>query len=99
MTDTMSTEDADLVKADLALSELPRAKALPRDQSLHIIRHLMSTTQNKGSRDRTIENARADAWLAICTIGQMLEKTGQCPDDQWQKAIDLTKRWRGRLVT
>jgi hypothetical protein len=66
-------EDADLTKADLALSELPRAKALPRDQSLHIIRHLASTTQNNGLRDRTIETAQADAWLAISAIGQTLD--------------------------
>ena len=87
----MPIGDVDLDKANFALNELPR------DQALRIIRHLATTTQNHGTRNHVTENAQADAWLAICTVGQTIEMTGRCPNDQWQKAIELTKRWQERL--
>jgi hypothetical protein len=94
----MAIIDDDLVTAELALAELPRARKAPFDQSLAIIRHLASTTQNHGSRIISIETAQADAWLAICALGQTLENRGRCSGELWDKAIWLTQRWRSLLV-
>jgi hypothetical protein len=90
--------DADIIKADLALSELPRAHKLPADQAKEIVKHLAHTTQNDGSRNPDIENAQADAWLSICTVGQSLDMQGHCADEFWDRAVVMTKRWRGLLV-
>ncbi|KRQ14244.1 hypothetical protein [Bradyrhizobium manausense] len=89
----MSTDD-DIVKADLALDELPRARTETRERALAIVRHLANTTGNNGSRTVSIETAQADAWLSICAVGQSIDKQGQCPDELWEKAIALTRRWR-----
>lgn len=93
----MPISDDDAVKVDLALAELPRARTETLDRALPIVRHLAGTTGNNGSRTQSIETAQADAWLSICAIGQILEKEGRCPDDLWDKAIALTKRWRSLL--
>jgi hypothetical protein len=90
--------DDDIIKADLALSELPRARTLPLERAKSILRHLANTTGNNGTRTRSIENAQADAWLSICTISQALDKEGQCNDELWDKALVLTKRWRDLLT-
>jgi hypothetical protein len=90
--------DRDLDKADLVLLELPRARTAPLKQSLEIIDHLAHTTGNNGSRTATIENAQADAWLAICTIAQKLEREERCPDERWDKAVALSQRWRALLI-
>lgn len=94
----MAIIDDDLVKAELALAELPRARTGPFDRSLAIIRHLASMTGNNGSSTISIENAQADAWLTICALGQALENDGHCSSDLWDKAISLTQRWRSLLV-
>lgn len=94
----MPIDDDDVVKAELALSELPRARAETSEHSLAIVRHLANTTGNNGSRTLSIENAQADAWLSICAIGQTLEREGRCPDDLWDKALALTRRWRALLA-
>jgi hypothetical protein len=64
----MAVIDDDLVKAELALTELRRARTLPFERSLAIIRHLASTTRNNGSRTQSIETAQADARLAISSL-------------------------------
>ncbi|MBB4370106.1 hypothetical protein GGD63_002899 [Bradyrhizobium sp. cir1] len=94
----MSIDD-DVVKADLALSELPRARTEARERALAIVRHLSNTTGNNGSRTIAIENAQADAWLSICAIGQTLDREGRCPDDLWDRAIALTRWWRSLLMS
>ena len=93
----MTVTDADAEKADLALLELPRARTETLDRALPIVRHLAHTTGNNGSRTHSVETAQADAWLSICAIGQILEREGRCPDDLWDKAIALTRRWRSLL--
>ena len=90
--------DEDIIKADLALSELPRARTLPLEQAKAILRHLANTTGNKGTRTQSVENAQADAWLSICTISQALDHQGHCDDELWDKAMVLTKRWRELLI-
>jgi hypothetical protein len=94
----MAIIDDDLVKAELALAELPRARTAPFDRSLAIIRHLASMTGNNGSRTISVENAQADAWLTICAVGQALENEGHCSGELWDKAMRLTQRWRSLLV-
>jgi hypothetical protein len=54
----MAVIDDDLVRAELALTELRRVRTLPFERSLAIIRHLASTTRNNGSRTQNIETAR-----------------------------------------
>lgn len=76
--------DDDLVKADLVLAELPRARQEILERSIPIVRHLAISTRNNGSRALDIENAQADAWLSICAIGQTLERTQNCPSDVGQ---------------
>ncbi|WP_234686117.1 hypothetical protein [Bradyrhizobium monzae] len=56
-----TTSEDDVVKAELALGELPRARTESRERSLAIVRHLANTTGNDGSRTISIENAQADA--------------------------------------
>lgn len=94
----MSIVDDDVVKADLALSELPRARLETPERARAIVRHLANTTGNNGSRTVSIENAQADAWLSICAVGQAIDKNGRCPDGLWGKAVALTRRWRSLLM-
>jgi hypothetical protein len=94
----MAIIDDDLILADLALAELPRARTVPFTQSMAIIRHLAAVTMNTGCRTPTIENAQADAWLSICALGQTMEKNRHTPGELLDKAIGLTRRWRSLLV-
>jgi hypothetical protein len=61
----MAVIDDDLVRAELALTELRRVRTLPFERSLAIIR---LTTRNNGSRTQNIETAQADARLAISSL-------------------------------
>ena len=94
----MAIVDEDLVKAELALKELRRAQTEPFKRSLEIVRHLAHTTSNKGTRGIKTETAHADAWLAICALGQTLEKEKSAPNELWVKAIALTQQWKSLLA-
>jgi hypothetical protein len=89
--------DDDVEIAELAILELPRARTAPY-ASLNIIRHLANVTKNNGMRSPDLENARADAWLAICALGQTLEKERRCSDELWDKAIKHTEHWKSLLA-
>jgi hypothetical protein len=90
--------DDDVEIAELAILELPRARTAPFNASLNIIRHLVNVTKNNGMRSLDLENARADAWLAICALGQTLEKERRCSDELWDKAIKHTEHWKSLLA-
>jgi len=94
----MAIANQDVINAELAISELPRARTLPSAQSLQIVQHIHQTIGNKGIWPDSIERAQSEAWLAVGAIRQTLEKQGDCPSDLWDKAIELTKRWRALLM-
>ena len=52
----------------------PRANGIYCKTSLDIIRHLARLYLKSRQRSLDLENARADAWLAICALGQTLQK-------------------------
>jgi len=89
--------DIDLTNAELALLELPRARTAPLAKSLLIVRHIHETIGNKGIWPNSIEHAQSEAWFAVGAIRQILESQSRCSEDLWDKAIELTKRWRALL--
>ena len=89
--------DYDLPRAENALLELERARTAPFDIALDIVRDLASTTGNKGTRSKNIENANADAWLAIQRLGEALKKKQPCDDKYWDNAVILTRHWKELL--
>lgn len=90
--------DYDLPRAEDALLELQRARTSSFDIAPNIIQGLAERTGNKGNRSKDIENANADAWLAICALGKALEKEQPCDGKYWDEAIRLTERWKGLLT-
>lgn len=84
----------DIVKAELALSELPRARRLPTRQAWDVVTHIHQTIVNDGTKSARIENAQADAWLAVGRIDQMLSVGFPVEDALWDRAIELVQQWR-----
>jgi hypothetical protein len=90
--------DIDVTNADLALLELPRARTAMLAKSLLIVRHIHQTIGNKGIWPNSIEHAQSEAWFAVGAVRHILESQNPCLDALWNKAIELTKRWRALLT-
>jgi hypothetical protein len=45
-----------------------------------------------------IEALQANAWLAVCTLVESLEKHGGATDDRWERAISNVERWENVLI-
>jgi hypothetical protein len=78
--------------AEHALATLLRLKGTDGEPTLQEIAAIVHAVAN-----RVVDPDRTDAWLAICRIGESLEKTGVAASPLWDDAISQTKKWRERL--
>ena len=51
-----------------------------------------------GEHSVEIEALQANAWLAVCTLVESLEKHGGATDDRWERAISNVERWENVLI-
>ena len=90
--------DSDHPKAQDALTLLRQARLMPAKQAASVLHPLIATMQNHGDRSVEVETFQANAWLAICTLVESLEKHGGATDDRWERAISNVERWENVLI-
>ena len=79
--------DSDHPKAQDASRLLQEARLLPATQAAAILRPLIEKMKVRGEHSVEIEALQANAWLAICTLVESLEKHRGATDDRWERAI------------
>jgi hypothetical protein len=79
--------DSDHPKAQDASRLLQEARLLPATQAAAILRPLIEKMKVCGEHSVEIEALQANAWLAICTLVESLEKHRGATDDRWERAI------------
>jgi hypothetical protein len=94
----MPRPHVDVINAELALSELLRARIAAPADSLNIVRHLHQTIGNRGTWPDSVEHAQSEAWFAVGVLRQIMENKGRPADELWDKAIVLTRHWRELLI-
>jgi hypothetical protein len=83
----------DAEKAAKVLEALNAAEGEPAAVALPMLNALVGLVQAGGEAPLEVEEARANAFMAICEIGKALHR-GQPADRLWQSAIDATERWK-----
>jgi hypothetical protein len=78
--------------AEHALATLLRLKGTEGQPTLQEIGTVVYAIAEKA-----LGPERADAWFAICRVGESLEKTGVASSFLWDDAINRTTEWRKRL--
>jgi hypothetical protein len=79
--------DSERPKAQDASRLLQEARLLPATQAAAILRPLIEKIKVRGEHSVEIEALQANAWLAICTLVESLEKHRGATDDRWERAI------------
>jgi hypothetical protein len=79
--------DSERPKAQDASRLLQEARLLPATQAAAILRPLIEKMKVRGEHSVEIEALQANAWLAICTLVESLEKHRGATDDRWERAI------------
>ena len=79
--------DSQRLKAQDASRLLREARLLPATQAATVLRPLITTMQVGGEHSMEIEALQANAWLAICTLVESLEKHRGATDDRWERAV------------
>ena len=79
--------DSERLKAQDASRLLREARLLPATQAATVLRPLIAMMQVGGGHSVEIEALQANAWLAICTLVESLEKHRGATDDRWERAI------------
>ena len=74
--------DSDHPKAQDASRLLQEARLLPATQAAAILRPLIEKMKVRGEHSVEIEALQANAWLAICTLVESLEKHRGATDDR-----------------
>ena len=90
--------DSERLKAQDASRLLREARLLPATQAATVLRPLIATMQVRGEHSVEIEALQANAWLAICTLVESLEKHRGATDDRWERAISNVERWENVLI-
>ena len=85
-------EDDPKIVAEHALATLLRLKGTDGEPALQEIAAMVHAVAN-----RVVDPHRTEAWLAICRIGESLEKTRLAASPLWDDAISQTKKWREQL--
>jgi hypothetical protein len=80
-------------KAAKVIEALKAAERVPAQIALPMLNELLGLSRADQEQPLEIEEARADAFLAICEIGKALHR-GQSAGHLWAPAIDATKRWK-----
>jgi hypothetical protein len=89
----MSETDKQL--ADRVLQTLTTAKYLHAGAAVAQVEPLRDQVGSGG----TVERERADAWLAICGLYDVLRTAGRgtALDSRWDKAIEKTAAWNASI--
>ena len=90
--------DSERPKAQDASRLLQEARLLPATQAAAILRPLIEKIKVRGEHSVEIEALQANAWLAICTLVESLEKHRGATDDRWERAISNVERWENVLI-
>jgi len=75
------------------LDALKAAEREPAQKALPMLNGLVGLAQGGLEQPLEVEEARADAFLAICEIAKALHR-GMPADDLWASAIAAAERWR-----
>jgi hypothetical protein len=83
----------DLDNAAKVLEALKTAEREPPQTALPMLNELAGLVQGDPDQSLEVQEARADAFMAICELGKALHR--QQPTDQlWAPAINATQRWK-----
>jgi hypothetical protein len=82
----------DSEKAAKVIEALKAAEREKAEVALPMLNGLVGLVQGEGEQRLEIEEARSDAFLAICEIGKALHR-GQPTDGLWASAIGAAERW------
>jgi hypothetical protein len=79
-------------QAEKVLDALKTAEREPAQIALSMLRGLPALVQGEMPQPLEVEEARADAFLAVCEVGKALHQ-GKPATRLWTLAIDATERW------
>jgi len=83
---------SDLDNARKVVDALKAAEPESPQTALPILNGLAQLVQGDPGQPIEVEEARADAFMAICEIGKALHR-GQPADRLWASAINAAERW------
>ena len=83
---------SDFEKASRVLDALKAAEDQPALLALPMLNGLVGLVQGSGEEPLEVEDARSNAFMAICEVGKALHR-GQPADQLWTAAIEATERW------
>lgn len=82
----------DSEKAGKVFDALKAADCEPAEKALSILNGLVGFLQGSGDAPLEVEEARSQAFMAICEVGKALHRR-QPADQLWAAAIGATERW------
>jgi hypothetical protein len=77
---------------------IERGATAAGDAGCHGMRPLIAMMQVGGEHSVEIEALQANAWLAICTLVESLEKHRGATDDRWERAISNVETLEKLLI-
>jgi hypothetical protein len=83
---------SDSENAAKLIEALKAAEREPAQIALPMLNGLAGLAQSDREQPLEVEEARADAFLAICEVGKALHR-GKPADQLWTSAIDAAERW------
>jgi hypothetical protein len=86
------------LRAQDASRLLREARLLPATQAAAVLHPLIEKMQVSGGHSVEIETLQANAWLAICTLVESLEKHRGATDDRWERAISTVEHLETLLL-
>ncbi|UZE47829.1 hypothetical protein ONR75_23570 [Rhodopseudomonas sp. P2A-2r] len=84
----------ELEKAEAVLEALKAAEQELPQAALPILNGIAGLIKGDGDDALEIQEARTDAFMAICELGKALHR-GQPADQLWAPAFSAAQRWRG----
>ena len=83
---------SDSAKAAKVMEALRAAEHEPAPIALPILNGLVGLVQGDHEQSLEVEEARSNAFLAICEVGKALHR-GQPAGSLWTRAISAAERW------
>jgi len=83
----------DSEKAAKVIEAVKDAERKPANIALRILNELVGLVQGSGEQPLEVEEARSNAFMAICEIGKALHR-GQSAERLWAPAISAAERWK-----
>ncbi|NVN85261.1 MAG: hypothetical protein HXX15_04145 [Rhodopseudomonas sp.] len=84
---------SDLDNASKVLDALKAAEPEPPQTALPMLNSLAKLVQGDPDQPIEVQEARADAFMAICEVGKALHRK-QPTDQLWGPAIDAVEKWK-----